>query len=271
MSRNIRFFVESLTGDIVMLPPEESHHALHVLRLAAGDTVELFDGAGGRAVGEVDLPGKGRVWVQVRSRPPAVGRPEPLVELAFAVPKGKRLDWLLEKATELGAARLAPVVFERSVARPEESEHARQRWRSICIAALKQSQGDFLPELAAPAGLSEYLNSCRSAVKLIGAPAAARSVPAALADWAPGQAVSLLIGPEGGLTEPELSQAQSAGFAAVRLGRQILRVETAALALLAAATMLCQDEQTTPPHPTLSQRERNEEGTSPHPNEKKVP
>ena len=101
---------------MVNLPRGEVHHALHVLRLGVGADVELFDGRGAAANARVTAVGRAGVEMLVTATLPVAGPPRRRVHLAFAVPKGKRLDWLLEKATELGAASLEPVVFERSVA-----------------------------------------------------------------------------------------------------------------------------------------------------------
>ena len=120
----------------VALPAGEAHHALHVLRLSCGDRVELFGGDGSKASGVIAAATKRQVTVTVEQFTPPAGRVGPTVHLAFAVPKGNRLDWLLEKATELGAASLQPVIFNRSVAGGEElGENKFQRWMGHCISA----------------------------------------------------------------------------------------------------------------------------------------
>lgn len=227
-----RFFAESIAADAVELAPAEVHHTLHVLRLADGAAVEVFDGAGAVGEGLLRVVGRGRASVEVQQRRRADVRPGPSIELAFAVPKGKRLDWLLTKATELGAAVLAPVAFARSVARPALTGKARDRWRATCIAAAKQCGADFLPEIRPPEELGEYLQ--RGGPGLFGEPDAAKSIPAAWAELAGQDRVRILVGPEGGLTDAERTDVEAAGLIPVRLGGYVLRVETAALALLAA-------------------------------------
>lgn len=155
-----------------------------------------------------------------------------MIELAFAVPKGKRLDWLLEKAAELGAGVLAPVVFARSVAKPDLTGKARDRWRATCISAAKQCGADFLPEIRPPEGLTDCL--ARGGAGLFGDADADQAVPAALAELAGRERIRILVGPEGGLTDAERADAVEAGLTPVRLGGYVLRIETAALALLAA-------------------------------------
>ena len=245
--REHRFYVENLpagpagpaeAGEVARaeLPPGEAHHAVHVLRLRAGARVELFDGRGAAAVGKIESAARGEVVVVVEERLPAAQRCGAAIHLAFAVPKGKRLDWLLEKATELAAASLTPVLFERSVAGADALSPAkRERWRGHCIAAAKQCGLDLLPTLEEPIPLGAVLARSPAALGLLGERADACSVPEALARWRPGREILLLVGPEGGLTDRERAAVAAAGFGAVRVGATTLRIETAAIALLAAA------------------------------------
>ncbi len=233
-----RFFAEDLRGELVELGPGEVRHAATVLRLSVGQSVQVFDGFGTVAAGKLETLTRHSAVVRIAERR-TEARPEPAVELAFSLPKGKRLDWLLEKATELGAARLQPVVFERSVAGVVSSEHARGRWRAVCIAAAKQCGASYLPEIAAPASLPVFLAGTRSGARILGEAGGGASLAEVVSAWSPGSAVTLLVGPEGGLTEAEQQGTRAAGFAAVHLGERVLRVETAALALLAATAALC--------------------------------
>jgi 16S rRNA (uracil1498-N3)-methyltransferase len=235
-----RFFAEDLGAAEVGLSQSEAHHAARVLRLKPGSEVELFDGRGGRAVGRLVRSGGGKLAVAIDRRDPPQPRPQPAVHLAFSTPKGKRLDWLLEKATELGAASLSPVIFHRSVAGGGElGEGKRGRWLAHCVAAAKQSGVDFLPELRAPAPLVEVLGRSVGMLIVVGDPAGdARALAAAMAGQKDGQDVLLLVGPEGGLTEAERSAILAAGAVAVRVGATVLRIETAAVALLAVTVAL---------------------------------
>ncbi|HET6428962.1 MAG TPA: RsmE family RNA methyltransferase [Phycisphaerae bacterium] len=227
-----RFFADSIAEDVVALPAEEAHHALHVLRLTDGTALEVFDGMGGVGEGVLRVPDRRGASVEIRLRRSARPVAAPVVELGFAVPKGKRLDWLLEKATELGAGVLAPVVFARSVARPDLSGKARARWRAHCIAAAKQCRADLLPEIRPPEELTDFL--ARPLAGVFGDPAAGHSLATALAELAGAQRVRILVGPEGGMTDPERAAAEAAGLTPVRLGGYVLRTETAAVAMLAA-------------------------------------
>ena len=250
MADNPRFFAEDLSPETVRLSADEAHHALRVLRLGEGAAVELFDGRGGLAAGRIAGVKRNAVDVLVEQRRSLGPRPAPPVHVAFAVPKGKRLDWLLEKATELGAASLRPVVFEHSVAGQIAGRlppPKRERWLSHCVAAAKQSGLNWLPQLADPLPLGEFLEqelfAAEGYVGLVGVAEGARSVREVLARAPHGREVCLLVGPEGGLTHEELRAAAEAGFVPARLGRTVLRVETAAIALLAATVALRESEQ----------------------------
>ena len=232
-----RFFVSDLSGDEVQPHPSEVHHALHVLRLKGGDEVELFDGAGVVATGVIGHIDRRNVVMHVTARrtcPPAA---LPAIGLAFSAPKGKRLDWLVEKATELGAASLQRVIFDRSPP-PAKAESAAKSDKLLvhCISAAKQSGLNFLPELPAPVALAEILTARDDSLRLLGdtGPDALPLAEAIELAPAPLDAVRLLIGPEGGLTESERGQSMAAGFIPVRVARTTLRTETAAVALLAA-------------------------------------
>lgn len=237
-----RFYCPDIAADSLQLTGPEAHHAVHVLRLRPGARVELFDGRGLVAMAEISSASRSALAMSVQSRR-TVQRIGPVVQLAFAVPKGKRLDWLLEKATELGAAELRPVVFERSVAGGDElSEHKRDRWLGQCISAAKQSGLDLLPQIANVVTMEQYLRQRPAGLGLLGdLEADALSLRAALAkspggatDTFAGQRIDILIGPEGGVTPAERSAALTAGMLPVRIGSTTLRVETAAIALLAA-------------------------------------
>ena len=163
-------------------------------------------------------------------------RAEPIVHLAFAVPKGNRADWLVEKATELGAASLRPTIFQRSVAAKEGLSPARRdRWRARCVAAAKQSGQSLLPTVEDTGSLEEVLaRACGSLVLVGDVTESAEPLAQALARRYAGQPVLLVVGPEGGLTDGERGSLRAAGATWVRLGRSVLRIETAAVALLAA-------------------------------------
>lgn len=241
--KSSRFYVPALSAGEITLPAGESHHARSVRRLGPGEKVELFDGRGSFAQGQIIRIDRRETIVQageVTTEPP----PLPRVHLAFAVPKGKRLDWLLEKVTELGARSLWPVIFERSVAAGGRMD----RWEGHCLSAAKQCRLNWLPELHEPISLAEFLSGSstitttpQKQMKLVGdlTDKAISLMKAFQADGGDGPVkkfddVILLIGPEGGFTTDERAEMAAAEFQPVRLGQTTLRIETAAIALVAA-------------------------------------
>jgi len=229
-----------VVGQDVALPPPETHHAAHVLRLGPGDTVEVFDGCGGAAAGPLVAVDRRSAVVRVETVYPLAAAPRPALRLAFAVPKGKRLDWLLEKATELGVARLAPVAFARSVAgRHPLGPGARRRWSARCIAAAKQARVAYLPVVEPVRPVAAAIAPAGPGIVGDPAPGAPGLADAlgALAAATP-DTVHIYVGPEGGLTDDERAAFAGAGVTAVRLGSTILRTETASVALLAATVAL---------------------------------
>ena len=231
--RCIRFYVPTLVAGPITLPADEARHARTVLRLAAGDVVELFDGRGGVARATVTQLGKRTVTVEagaVSHENPA----GPAVHVAFAIPKGKRLDWLLEKATELGASSLQPIVFARSVAGGDSLKASkRDRWQMQCVAAAKQSGLNTLPTLGDMEPLAAYLATPARGLRLFGDLDDAASLREALATSPAPESIELLVGPEGGFTDEERAAILASGATPIRLGETTLRTETAAIALLA--------------------------------------
>lgn len=236
-----RFYVPGLRVGEVALPDDEARHAARVLRLRTGETVVLFDGRGGVAEARLTRIDKREVVgtvERVEQVPPIL----PAVEVGFAVPKGKRLDWLLEKGTELGAAGFVPVVFQRSVAGGDDTDAKRERRRLQCMAAAKQSERAWLPELHASQPLEDFLARPREGLRLVGdCTGEELRIGPLLADHAPATPITILVGPEGGFTPEERDAIRAAGFDAVRVGPTVLRVETAVLAMLAACGTWCDD------------------------------
>ncbi len=230
-----RFYCPDLAAGTVALPPDEARHALKSLRLAAGDRVVLFDGRGGSAAGAIADTGRGAVTVAVdavATAPlPPVG-----IHLATAVPKAKRMDWLAEKAAELGVRSFRAVRFERGVAGGGGfSAGRRARCLKRFIAAAKQCGLDRLPELRAPL-LAGELAARADAGPLLFGDTAGDAVPLreALGGDRPPAGITVVVGPEGGLTDGERGALARNGGRPVRIGATVLRVETAAVALVAA-------------------------------------
>lgn len=209
-----------------MVEGEEAHHLSRVLRLRAGDRFAAFDGSGVEVTAEVLASG-----AQVRARVLETRRPDTeaatAVTLFLALVKGERFDWAVEKATELGVARVVPLTTERTEVR-EPGEERRRRWQRLAAAAAAQSGRVRVPGICAPMAFPEAVDeAARSGRGALLAPGGDRLE----GPW--GAALSVLVGPEGGFSEGEVAAARAAGIAIVGLGPRILRVETAALAVLA--------------------------------------
>lgn len=225
-----RFFLSMLpdVGPAVMAGAE-AHHLAHVLRIAAGADVEIFDGRGRSATATVIRVGKRDVELQIRNSQftPA---PRPELTLAVAVPKGERFDWLVEKAVELGVSRLIPLITTRSVVDPREGKL--DRLRQAVISACKQSRRNSLLELQTPLRWGEFLESLSAPEACWLAHPGGTSIGDLLSQAGEGPLV-VAIGPEGGFTDEEVAAASERGARPVSLGNLILRVETAALAVAA--------------------------------------
>lgn len=223
MSR--RFYVPVLpeAGGLVTLPPEEAHHALSVLRLGEGAAVEVFDGSGRLAEAEVAHASRRAVEVRILSCTNPGLEPNAFT-LATAVPKGKRWQMLVEKCTELGVGIIQPIRFGRSVG----DGGAPEKWIRWAVEAAKQCNRLTLPTLCPVMPFTDWLRPPMTGWHLADREG---SAPGLL----PRPVRGILIGPEGGLTDAEQSACVAAGLGRVRLGRHILRIETAAVAACVVA------------------------------------
>lgn len=233
-----RFFVSSLSTGL--LPESEAKHAAQVLRLTPGDTITVFDGLGTEAKARITASSKDHVSYEILARAKS---PEPRlrVHLGQAIPKGKSMDLILQKATELGASAVTPILAERSVVdlTQERATTKQEKWQTTVLEACKQCGQNWLPRVAAPVGLAEFLADLPThGLRLIASlQPDARPMPIVLREaWssAPLTHVTLMIGPEGDFTPSELGRARAAGFMPVSLGPHVLRTETAAIFCLAA-------------------------------------
>jgi 16S rRNA (uracil1498-N3)-methyltransferase len=240
-----RYFVESpITTDRVSLGGSEAHHLLHVMRATAGTEVVLFDGAGTEFRSRVEKVGRSTVQLAILSRA-AVSRELPIpVALGVALPTQTRRRWLVEKAVELGVARVVPLVTERAV-RP--GAQALGRLRRAVVEASKQCGRNRLMEIEPPCPWLDYIRrlppdsrtpDCHG---LVAHPGRTGFRPQPLGSSGPAlpppREVLLAVGPEGGLTSEEVSAAQARGWDLIDLGPRVLRVETAALVLSAMAAL----------------------------------
>ena len=217
---------EPILGDRIPLAGPEAHHLTRVRRLGVGAMVEVFDGQGGLASGRIAEIGRDRVAIAVEVRGVAPRPSTPEVTLATAIPKGERVEWLVEKATELGVARLIPLRTAYSVVDPRASKLDRLRRR--VIEACKQSGRNHLMDLGDPVSWDELIRSVDDPIRLVADPEGG-----ALGPITPSNRLTIAIGPEGGLTSEERGGARDQGWRAVGLGPHVLRIETAAIAACA--------------------------------------
>jgi 16S rRNA (uracil1498-N3)-methyltransferase len=226
------------------LPPDAAHHASRVLRLREGDPVQIFDGLGNERHGVIAEPGGKRVVVGNLTAVDS-DRESPLkVLLAQALASSEKMDWVIQKATELGVAEIQPIDTERSVARlsAERTGKRLEHWQQVAISACEQCGRNTLPQIHAPLDIMVWLQKMQqmSDAKLILLPQGAVSLHA---HPKPLARVALLIGAEGGFTQAESDTALQCGFIPIRMGARVLRTETAAIAGLAALQTLWGDFQ----------------------------
>lgn len=219
-------------GGEVALPDALAHHALRVLRLRDGEAVVLFDGSGGEVEARLAVRGKA-VFAQL-GEARAVERESPLrIVLVQALASGDKMDWVVQKAVELGAHAVQPVQAERSVLRlaGERADKRVAHWQQVAVAACEQCGRNRVPEIRPLQALAPWLGAHRDALNYVLAPGGA----AGFADEPePKDVVHLLVGPEGGWSEVEIAAFDAAGCHRVRLGPRVLRTETAGLAAVAA-------------------------------------
>lgn len=228
-------------GATVELAAEAAHHALKVLRVGAGDTAMLFDGRGGQWRATLHPAGK-TLRATLNEFDDSEFEPPLVLTLVQGLPASDKMDWVVQKAVELGVSRIQPVAAKRSLVRLSGDRAARrgEHWRNIAIAACEQSGRNRLPAVAPILDLPQYLGIAASenALRFVCAPGAAGSLRDLKAPEGP---VSLLVGPEGGFDEGELLAVRAAGFHPIGLGPRVLRTETAGLGAVAAMMALWGD------------------------------
>ena len=219
------------------LPDDSAHHVARVLRLRDGELAVLFDGRGGEYEARLLMPGRNQVIAEIGAHADT-GRESSLsVTLVQGISSSDKMDFTIQKAVELGANAIQPLLTEKSVVRLSAEREAKKlsHWQRIAIAACEQCGRNRIPQVAEPLPLSEYRPPEESS-KILLSPAGTHKL-ASLAQ----NPVALAVGPEAGFSADEDRQLQRAGFVPVRLGARILRTETAALAALAALNALAGD------------------------------
>jgi 16S rRNA (uracil1498-N3)-methyltransferase len=236
-----RFYIppENWNSDALALTGSEAHHARDVLRMKSGEKVVLFNGRGREITAEIVDPGGSGIRLRKlheAGTPPLHCR----IVLGQAIPKGKNMDLIVQKAVEIGAAEIAPIISDRTIVQID-SESAMQKqtkWHQIAIEAAKQCGQNWLPRVHVPRKLAEFFSAAPEDsfdLRFIGSlQPDAQHLKKILADYSSEhrlrpQSVLMLIGPEGDFTPAELALARSHGCRPISLGPIILRVETAAI------------------------------------------
>lgn len=241
--RRIRLYVDTAlaVGAEVDLPQAAADHVTRVLRLGAGAAVTLFNGNGSDYAATLNTPGKRGAKAVVHALQSAAPTSPLAITLVQGVARGDKMDWILQKATELGVARIVPLITARTEVKldAERSEKRMAHWRGVIASACEQCGRARLPELQAPRALADWAadTGAIDGLRLRLDPEAAvgpRELPAFTA-------ACLAIGPEGGLAPTDRALLQAAGFTGLRLGPRVLRTETAGLAALAALQALYGD------------------------------
>jgi 16S rRNA (uracil1498-N3)-methyltransferase len=246
--RLTRVFVEGelQSGCVVELPRETGAHLAKVLRARSGDELVLFNGDGREFTGAIEKVQGTRVSASIGAAR-SIDRESPFqLTLVQCVPRGDRMDFIVQKATELGVVRIVPVLSQRSVVRLDESQSASKQahWRAVAVSACEQSGRNRLPSVDTPLPLLNYLGALAAqslaaeVLRLVLEPERARRTEALARsiDIASAESVSraeIAIGPEGGFAPEELEAFDLSAFSRVALGPRVLRTETAAIAAIA--------------------------------------
>ena len=229
------------SGQSLTLPREASRH-IQVLRLQPGSVITLFDGRGGEYDAVITAMGRQAVDVTIGNHHPVEREAAAPVHLAVCMPANERMDWLVEKATELGVMHITPLMGQRSVVRltGERAEKRRAHWEAIAVGACEQCGRNRVPLIDTPLDLAHWLrgrqhtqgadseaSKPRRVILSLASPASQEAPPAT-----PSGHTCVLIGPEGGFTPEEEQLAMTHGFSPYRLGSRVLRTETAAIAAI---------------------------------------
>ena len=237
-----RFYCpDPISGNKTLALPASVAHHIRVRRLAAGCEIVLFDGQGGDITGVLDFDGK-TAQVRLGDRSQQETELGGALTLLQGLPSGDKMDWIIEKAVELGVQRLIPITARRSVLKLSGDRLAKRlvHWQGIVISASEQCGRNRLMQVLPPQDLEQTLTNKNLGLMLLCDPAAKDDLSATLLKQraAASAGVSFLIGPEGGWSNEELQTSRQAKVSSVRFGQRVLRSETAGLALVAATTAL---------------------------------
>jgi 16S rRNA (uracil1498-N3)-methyltransferase len=233
-----RFFLSpDAWGEHAALTGDEAKHAAQVMRVRRGERITVFDGAGRSAPAEVMDVAKSEVRLQlgeVVAKPPLV----PAIHLVQAVPKGKTMDLIVQKAVELGVTSIQPIISRRTVVQVDDEDAGRKaaKWQRVALEACKQCGQDLMPVVHPPLSFDEWLRQGSEGLKVVASLyPGARPLKEIFRSAENPENIALLVGPEGDFTAEELKSVTMSGFHPASLGNIILRAETAAFFAISAA------------------------------------
>lgn len=230
-----RFFVPGTIADDVSLIGEDAAHVARSLRMTPGEALTLCDGAGTDYYCIITSVAPDEVQLRVERREPSRSEPDVSVTLFQGLPKGEKMEWIVQKSVELGVSRIVPYLAARSISRPDggAAQKKAQRWQKIADEAAKQSQRGTLPRVEAPISFENAVREAqKSQLTLVLYEGGGAPLRELLQD-AP-KDIAIFVGPEGGFDPQEIDALRAQGAKIVTLGSRILRTETAPLAALSA-------------------------------------
>lgn len=233
-----RFFIapEKINDGRVYITGPDVNHIVRVLRLGAGDGITVLDGRGMAYEAVIERTGREEVVCAIKKEYPAEGTPPLRITLVQGIPKGDKMDLVIQKGTELGVSRVIPLICRRAVVKLEgdKSERRKERWQRIALEAAKQCRRPDVPEVSEPAGWDRVLADLPPEAMAIipWEEESIKSLKSVLQENDKREEIFVFIGPEGGFTPAEVERAREAGVRPVTLGPRILRTETAGLAVL---------------------------------------
>jgi 16S rRNA (uracil1498-N3)-methyltransferase len=226
------YTAQTLAADsVVILEPEPANHVARVLRLVAGDQLVLFDGNGGEYPADITAVDKKRVQVLTGAHRSSECESPLAIHLGIALSRGDRMDWIVQKSTELGVASLTALTTERTGVKLVGDRAGKRllHWREVAISACEQCGRNRPPTINPLSSLQEWLATTDAQRKFV----LHHRGQATQGMQSPPNDIALLVGPEGGLSDNEIMAAERADFTSLRLGPRVLRTETAPLAALA--------------------------------------
>lgn len=230
---------ECLQANItVVLTQDAANHLVRVLRLRVGEEVILFDGSGSEFKSMIESISRSSVQVKILQSA-FVDRESPThIHLLQGLCRGEKMDWVIQKSVELGVASITPLWMEYSNVSLSADRIVKkvEHWRKVVISACEQCGRNILPAIHEPVRMIDYLQQQAEGVRLFCNPRDGQSIKAILNEV--GREVTIVIGPEGGISPDEISQLERQGFQSISLGPRILRTETAAIAAIAAINLI---------------------------------